>query len=59
MSESTNLNNVLSSKAKFIFITGGVVSSLGKGLWPRSCSPAVLRSGCATSTRTSMSTPEL
>lgn len=32
MSESTNLNNVLSSKAKFIFITGGVVSSLGKGL---------------------------
>lgn len=32
MSETTNLEKVLSSKAKFIFITGGVVSSLGKGL---------------------------
>lgn len=32
MSELTNLEKVLSTKAKFIFITGGVVSSLGKGL---------------------------
>jgi len=27
-----NLNNIKNSKTKFIFITGGVVSSLGKGL---------------------------
>ena len=32
MTEPTNLDKVLSTKAKFIFITGGVVSSLGKGL---------------------------
>lgn len=32
MTELSNLDNVLSKKAKFIFITGGVVSSLGKGL---------------------------
>ena len=32
MTELANLNKVLSTKAKFIFITGGVVSSLGKGL---------------------------
>ena len=32
MTEPTNLDKVLSTKAKFIFITGGVVSGLGKGI---------------------------
>lgn len=32
MSENSDLNEKLNPKTKFIFITGGVVSSLGKGL---------------------------
>ena len=32
MTINEKINHVLSAKAKFIFITGGVVSSLGKGL---------------------------